>query len=80
MSSLHSVVPEFVPKPTAWGTYTTLPDTHFFLCEFRDMTDDMPDPHKFGALLSAVHQKSVSPNGKFGFHVTTFAGQPAPSS
>jgi protein-ribulosamine 3-kinase len=74
MSALHSVVPEFVPKPIAWGTYTTLPDTHFFLCEFRDMTDDMPDPHKFGALLSAVHQKSVSPNGKFGFHVTTFAG------
>ncbi|OIW34507.1 hypothetical protein CONLIGDRAFT_7607 [Coniochaeta ligniaria NRRL 30616] len=74
MTALYSVVPEFVPKPRAWGTYTTQPDTHFFLCEFRDMTDDMPDPHKFGALLSAVHQRSVSPNGKFGFHVTTFAG------
>lgn len=74
MSSLYNVLPEFVPKPKAWGTYTTIPDTHFFLCEFRDMTDDMPDPHKFGALLSALHQKSVSPTGKFGFHVTTCAG------
>lgn len=38
------------------------------------MTGDMPDPHKFGALLSAVHQKSISPNGKFGFHITTYVG------
>ncbi|KAJ5407294.1 hypothetical protein N7465_008578 [Penicillium sp. CMV-2018d] len=27
------------------------------------MTDDMPDPHKFAALLSTLHQKSVSPTG-----------------
>jgi len=38
------------------------------------MTDDMPDPHKFAALLSTLHQKSVSPTGKFGFHITTYAG------
>lgn len=75
MKALYSCVPKFVPKPRAWGTYTSVPDTHFFLCEFRDMMEDyMPDPHEFAALLSAVHQKSKSPNGKFGFHVTTFAG------
>lgn len=74
MRALYSVVPEFVPKPKAWGTYATIPDTHFFLCEFRGLTNDMPDPHKFGALLSALHQKSASQTGKFGFHVTTYAG------
>ncbi len=74
MSAMHYVTPEFVPKPIAWGTYTSIPDTHFFLCEFRDMTDDMPDPPSFAALLSKLHQESESPTGKFGFHVTNYAG------
>ena len=74
MSAIHGVHPGFVPKPIAWGTYDDVKDTHFFLCEFREMTEDMPDPHRFAAHLSAVHQKSVSPTGKFGFHVTTYAG------
>lgn len=74
MSAMHNVLPEFVPRPIACGTYRTIPETHFFLCEFREMTDDMPDPHKFAALLSTLHQKSVSPTGKFGFHITTYAG------
>jgi hypothetical protein len=54
MSALHDVLPEFVPKPIAWGTYATIPDTHFFLCAFREMIDDMPEPHKFAALLSTL--------------------------
>jgi fructosamine-3-kinase len=74
MSAIHNVLPEFVPRPVAYGTYRTIQDTHFLLCEFREMTDDMPDPYKFAALLSTLHQKSVSPTGKFGFHVTTYAG------
>jgi fructosamine-3-kinase len=74
MSAVHDVLPELVPKPIAWGTYTSIPNTHFFLCAFREMVDDMPEPDQFAALLSALHQKSVSPTGKFGFHVTTYAG------
>jgi protein-ribulosamine 3-kinase len=34
----------------------------------------MPDPDKFAARLSALHQNSASPTGKFGFHVKTYAG------
>jgi fructosamine-3-kinase len=71
---MHETIPEFVPKPIACGTYSTILDTYFFLCEFRDMIDDMPDPECFGALLSKLHQKSVSPTGQFGFHITTYAG------
>jgi Fructosamine-3-kinase len=71
---MHHVLPEFVPKPIACGTYETVPDTHFFLCEFRDMVNDMPDPNKFASLLSTLHQKSESLDGKFGFHITTYAG------
>ena len=74
ITAIHNTLPQFVPKPIAWGTYTMIPDTYFFLCAFRDMADDMPDPHQFAALLSMLHQKSVSPTGKFGFHITTCAG------
>ncbi|CAJ2502646.1 Uu.00g100400.m01.CDS01 [Anthostomella pinea] len=74
MQAIYSTVPEFAPKPIACGTYDANPDTYFFLCEFRDMTEDMPDPHKFSARLAALHQESKSPSGKFGFHVTTYSG------
>ncbi|KAJ5728209.1 hypothetical protein N7493_004539 [Penicillium malachiteum] len=38
------------------------------------MSGSMPDPHDFGALLSTLHEKSISPTGKFGLHVKTYAG------
>ncbi|KAJ5937811.1 hypothetical protein N7454_004153 [Penicillium verhagenii] len=74
MTAIHDVLPEFVPKPLACGTYSTIPDTYFFLCQFREMGTEMPDPHKLAALLSSLHEKSISPTGKFGFHTTTYAG------
>ncbi len=74
MKAIQTLLPEFAPKPIAWGTYKTIPDTHFFLCDYREMTDEMPDPHKFTSRLAALHQNSKSPNGKFGFHVTTYSG------
>lgn len=74
LSAIHDVLPEFVPRPIACGTFESVPGTHFYLCEFREMTTDMPDPHEFAALLSELHEKSVSPTGKFGFYTTTYAG------
>lgn len=37
MTVLYAAVPDFVPKPYAWGSYKDIPDTHFFLCEFRSV-------------------------------------------
>lgn len=70
MRALYKVAPDFAPKPIAWGSYHTIPDTHFFLCEYREMIDEMPNPENFTARLAAVHQNSESPTGKFGFHMT----------
>lgn len=59
----------------AWGTYEQVPDTHFFLCEYRDMKAGMmPDSDEFGARLAKVHRESISPSGEFGFHVDTWSG------
>ena len=74
MKAMHALSPDFIPKPIAWGTYETIPDTHFFLCQYRHMTDAMPDPYNFSDRLAALHKNSESPNGKFGFHITTYSG------
>jgi protein-ribulosamine 3-kinase len=74
MKAIYTLLPDFAPRPIARGTYETIPDTHFFLCEYREMIDEMPDPHKFTARLAALHQNSKSPSGKFGFHKTTYSG------
>lgn len=74
MKAIYALAPDFAPKPIAWGTYESTPDTHFFLCEFREMKDTMPDPSAFVSRLARLHQTSKSPNGKFGFHMTTYSG------
>lgn len=74
MKAIHTLLPDFAPTPIAWGTYSTIPDTHFFLCQYREMIDEMPDPHKFTTHLAKLHEISESPNGKFGFHMTTYSG------
>jgi protein-ribulosamine 3-kinase len=74
MKAIYTVSPDFAPKPIAWGTYESVPDVHFFLCEYREMIHEMPDPHRFAPRLAALHQGSKSPNGKFGFHMTTYSG------
>ncbi|OTA85837.1 hypothetical protein M434DRAFT_400062 [Hypoxylon sp. CO27-5] len=74
MKAIYGVLPTFVPKPIAHGSYQTITNTHFFLCEFREILNDMPDPHKFTAKLAELHQKSESPTGKFGFHLPTYSG------
>jgi fructosamine-3-kinase len=75
MKAIYDVVPDFAPRPLAWGTYQSNSDTHFLLCEFRNFGPEMPDPDDFGARLARLHRDSESPNGKFGFHVTTYAGK-----
>lgn len=77
MKAIHAVCPTFVPEPIAWGALSGSLDTHFYLCEHRDMKDakeTMPDPLEFTANLAALHQKSISPTGKFGFHLETYFG------
>ncbi|KAH8678407.1 hypothetical protein BX600DRAFT_431686 [Xylariales sp. PMI_506] len=74
MKAIYNVLPEFVPAPIAWGMYRSVADTYFFLCEFREMINDMPNPSQFAAQLAALHQSSKSLTGKFGFHVTTYGG------
>lgn len=35
MSTLYIIVPDFVPRPLAWGSYQNMEEVHFFLCDFQ---------------------------------------------
>ncbi|KAF9892787.1 hypothetical protein FE257_000376 [Aspergillus nanangensis] len=75
MKSIYSVLPDFAPRPITYGTYQETADTHFFLCEYKELdTTKMPEPEEFGARLAELHKLSTSPNGKFGFHIPTYSG------
>ena len=74
MIAIQAVTPSFAPKPIAWGTFRSNPELHFFLCDFHTMDSEAPNAAKFTARLAEMHQKSSSPNGKYGFHLTTYNG------
>ena len=60
MSALYAISPDFVPKPHAWGSYKSIPDTHFFLCDFHDMVEELPDITRFTKMVAELHLRSVS--------------------
>ncbi|KJK65999.1 Fructosamine kinase [Aspergillus parasiticus SU-1] len=80
MSEIYATAPGFVPKPYTWGT-CHLDDTeaYFFISEFIDFSGKLPEPDRLCRKLVDLHQTSVSPTGKFGFHVTTCQGRTAQS-
>ena len=74
MKTLHNTLPYLTPAPIAWGSYAADPDVYFFLCEFVEMNDDLPDVDALAASLAELHMKGISPNGKYGFSVPTLQG------
>lgn len=90
MGKLHAAAPDpdLVPRPIAWGSYSSMPDVHFFLSEFRPMTGGLPDLETFPAKIAALHMhrgagagtssnssSSDGGGGRFGFDATTFHGE-----
>ena len=76
MSEIHKWAPDFVPKPYAWGKYADpTSQVHFFLSEYIDMKQRMPNPNDLCQRLARLHRESQSPTGQFGFHTTTCQGR-----
>lgn len=76
MTELFKTMPNMVPKPYAFGKCSIeAPPTYFFLSQFIDMSDRVPDPNQLCSKLAQLHRASISPTGKFGFHITTCQGR-----
>ena len=71
--AFYEYAPHNIPKPIAWGNYKSNEDMWFYLAEYHDMVDEVPDPQQFVSIIVKIHQESVgkSPTGKFGFDVPT---------
>jgi fructosamine-3-kinase len=72
--ALWEHLPDNVSVPLAYGTFEQDPSQSFFLTAFRNLVDRPLGPTQLVDVLERLHTSSVSPNGKFGFHVTTFNG------
>jgi fructosamine-3-kinase len=76
MSELYKWASYLVPKPHSWGQYKFAePEAYFFLSEYIDMSDRMPDPDQLCKKLAHLHRESTSPTGHYGFHITTCQGR-----
>ncbi|KAL7903975.1 Fructosamine kinase domain-containing protein [Trichoderma velutinum] len=73
-SAIYKIIPEFCPKPIGWGTFKDDPNSHFYICKFYDFIEGVPEPNFFCEQLARLHSHHSSPEGKFGFHCTTYNG------
>ncbi|KAI1111483.1 Fructosamine kinase-domain-containing protein [Nemania sp. NC0429] len=72
--ALYKALPDNIPRPIATGALAKDPEKHFYLAEFREMADEMPGTSEFVSVVAKLHQNTESPNGKFGFHMTSYGG------
>lgn len=73
MILLHSILPNNVAEPIAWGTYTSHPETYFLASRFLSLQTH-PAPTALVPLVAKLHQVT-SPTGNFGSQHTTYGGR-----
>ena len=76
ITTINTLIPGLVPTPRGWGKFKAGPtDTYFFLSDFIDMEVSAPEPIEFTDRVAELHHRGTSPNGMFGFPVTTCDGK-----
>jgi fructosamine-3-kinase len=74
--AIFDVLPRNSVKPVAWGYFQKSKAKSWYLAEYLNLEARTPHLHDFLPIVKTLHQASVSPTGKFGFHVTPFYGPP----
>lgn len=74
--ALSAIIPNHVVAPIAWGYYEGDDTKSFYLTRFHNLQPRLPPLPQFMAIVKKLHQSSVSPTGKFGFHCKTYWGPP----
>lgn len=78
MSGLHRLMPNFTPKPYAWGQLrdrkAAVP-VYFILLEYIEfIPGQLPNRDVLAQRVAELHRRSISPTGCFGYHLTTYDG------
>ncbi len=74
--AISSVIPDHAVEPIAWGYYYGDRTKAWFLTRFRELLEETPPLVPLLSVVLKMHRESISPTGKFGFHVTPFYGPP----
>lgn len=74
--ALLTVIPNNVVAPIAWGYFDGDDKKSFYLSRLRNLRPELPPLRQFLAIVKRLHQSSISPTGKFGFHCKTYWGPP----
>jgi len=84
MKIYHALVPDFAVRPIGYGTCASSSDTHFYISDFKFLSDDITDTTAFCQKAAEMHNKSARLHEQtlgtpevpdnFGFHVTTHTG------
>lgn len=74
--AIHSLIPNNAVKPVAWGYFAETKSKAWYVAEFMNLRPRTPSLEQLLPIVQRMHQQSVSPTGKFGFHVTPFYGPP----
>lgn len=77
MDVLHKIKPEIFVEPVCYGSYESVPDTHFFVAKFIEMSGEVPNAEILPALVADMHKSTACPTGMFGFPIETFGGNKA---
>ncbi|KAI1262294.1 Fructosamine kinase-domain-containing protein [Xylariaceae sp. FL1019] len=75
-TALAAIIPDNVVVPLAWGIFENATKA-FLVTRFRSLQARRLSPPDLVQVMKRLHQNSVSPTGKFGFHTTTYWGPPA---
>lgn len=66
----------FGPKPLDWGKYKSEnPEAYFFISEYVDFQEEMPEPDELCSRLACLHRVNQSPTEQFGFSIPTCQGR-----
>ncbi len=74
--ALAAFIPENAVIPLAWGMFEEDKSKAFFIAPFHNLSDRSVPDSQFLTVLKNLHETSASPNGRFGFHITTYNGPP----
>lgn len=77
MTELAKTMPSLVPMPRAAGKCLDSKNdgSAFFMCDYLEIDHRPANPMQLGKKIAELHRSSVSPTGKFGFHMTPYDGK-----
>ncbi len=72
--AISQLIPNNAVIPVSWGFCEGTKSKSWYLAEFRNLDAKAPPLEQLLPIVEAMHRASISPTGKFGFHVTPYYG------